>query len=323
MCSKYLTSIAFAFIIFLNFFIYSVYSLSIGVAPSTVELGEVEPGSEQLIDFYLMTDWDKDLVVYLSSAPALPYFYNPARVRHGYEFNLSETSEEQVYEEITFVENPVVLPPEKKKFKLDGGFVNANKRIGAILKIPTNAEPGYHAVRIKFTPRAETQGQGLGIGIITLSELYVVFKIPGKVVRSGYIAAFDSKRVGNGEMIKILFKNNGTVSIRVGGSLKVYKGNETITLKIVPDLIKPNDIATLHAYWDVTNIKEGNYNVSATVNWLTGEDYKEGRIEVQPPPIEMAPPPTTPAPAPFSSWMISTISTIMIIACLIIYWWIK
>ncbi len=317
----FLSSIA-----FLCIFTGSAQSLSIGVSPGFVDLGEVRPGSTHLIEFFLITDSNTNLVVDMISSPGNPDFFSSSRPRTGYDFNLSEASEEYSHRWVEFIENPVLLPPHKKNFRTKAGrTLLANKRVTVILNIPENAEPGYHSSVIRFKPRSGIQGAGLGIGTIASVEFRIIFRVSGNAVRSGYIAGFGSRRAGGMEVIDVFFKNNGTVTMRVKASdIRIYGNNESdiiARLKTTSEFIRPGQIVALHAYLDTANINPGIYNISARVSWETGDYQDTGEIQIHPPEME-----TTgavvaqQAPGVFPFWVISMIILIIFIG---IYWWKK
>lgn len=294
-----------------------VYSLSLGISPGTLNLGDVSPRSNKLIEFYLISNYGRDIVVYLKPEPVTSDFFNPLTPRTHY-FNCSASSEENVIGWIEFLENPVVVPATKKTFIVGGKNVIANKKVSAVLHVPINADPGYHAARIRLNPREASKTAGeLGMGLRAVVDFTFIFNVPGKAIRSGYILGFFSRRIGNDEIIDIIFKNNGTTSTRARGSVNVYEddGDVMKTMRITPELVRPNEIRVLHAYWDVRNVELGKYNVSALISWTTGDDYSEGEIEVIAPAIPVVG--EVVAPTEFPYW---TIVLVLVVLVLVFYW---
>ena len=269
--------------IFTLFFLFpNIHAFSLGHAPSVLNFGEVEAGEVKITNLYLLSDHEKDLLVELSTSEAYPYIFDPNYPR-TYDFNPYEASQEDISDWIDFTENPVMIPAKKRYYsEVD---LWANKRTTLILKVPKNAEPGYHAGMISFSPRIAGEGAGYKVAILTLTQPLFIFKVSGKAIRSAKIIDFSSVRVSKEEnKIGVVVKNNGTVTIGVRiESINVSKdGNLVASLSGEYNLIRPNQTLTLFGYWKVENLTPGVYDVSATVSWLTGKETKKGKIELLP-----------------------------------------
>ncbi len=310
------------FLIF-HFILPQVFSLSVGVAPGVVDLGEVENGKEYSFNFYLISDYEKDLAVELSTQNAPPEFYTPAWPRHGYNFDPITASEEKTSTWISFIENPVVLPPEKKLYTLStGSLVKANKEVTALIKIPENAEPGYHAGYIVPKPITQAQGRGgTALEIITITKIGYVFKVKGEAKRNGKIIGIIHEK----DKLKIIFKNTGTLTMSVKVSnvtiYDAYKKKIIASLSSREYKVKPKEITTIAIPWFNETITEGKYPVKATVEWIGGKTEKEGVIEfrkeiTEKPIISEIPEKPPLKPTGFPTWMVSII---IIISAFIFY----
>jgi hypothetical protein len=303
----------------------SVKGLSVGVAPPVLDMGEMLAGESKSMEFYLMTDYDKNLLVDLSTKKARRDFYVPGKGRFRYDFVSENASEEDISGWLTFLKNSVVVPPEKRLVYLTGGGIaNANKRVDIIVGVPGNAEPGYHAAFVSPYPRISFEGGGTGLGIISTVEMGYVVKVPGEAIRDAGIAGIDFSmdRPGYGTL-RILVKNRGTVTLSArADSVRVFNSSQVVAeLVLNEELIAPGRVGELSAGLDTRGL-EGVYEVSAHVEWLTGEDSMEGEIEiaeyVPPPPVtgEVVVPP--PAPAGFPLWILPMI---LVAVAVIVYRW--
>jgi hypothetical protein len=298
--------------------------LSVGVAPPVLDAGEMLPGESKPMEFYLMTDHDKDLLVDLSTKKAQRGFYEPVRGRDRYSFASENASEEDISGWLTFMKRSVILPPEKRLVYLSGGGVaNANQGADVIISVPEDAEPGYHAGFVSPYPRISFGGGGTGLGIISTVEMGYVLKVPGEAIRDAEIAGFDLRmdRPGHGTLV-ILVKNKGTVTISVrADSIRVFNSSQAIAGLASNEVkIAPGRVGEPGAGLDTRGLK-GVYGVEAHVEWLTGEDSLEGEIEVReyvpPPPVtgEVVAPPV---PAGFPLWILPLI---LVVVALIVYRW--
>ena len=297
-------------------------SLSVGMAPPVYDLGSVEPGKQYYIDFYIISDQDKDIVVDLQSTPAPYDFYLPERPRFRYTFNSSQCSEEDISGWITFLDNPVIVPPEKRLYKLsNGGLANANKKVTAVISIPKNAEPGYHAGHVIPRPRQQAQGGGTGLGIVTIAKMGYVFRVEGDAVRSGKIIGIVQTDRG----LSLVFKNTGTVTMTVKArNVKIFEENGTLLTEMSSRQQKfsPGETAFLFLGSD-SRIKEGYYPAEATVEWIGGSTHFKGIADITAaeklPITAEAPSKQAAAPAP-PLWLLSLI---IIFISLALYRWKK
>lgn len=289
-------------------------AFALGHAPNVIDFGEISPGNKKVTNLYIMSNHDKELLVGLSSAQAPFHVYDPNHPK-TYNFDSFEASQEDVSSWIEFVENPVLVPTQSIYFP--NVKIWANKKTTLVLKVPKDAEPGYHAGTIVFSPRLVERGVGYGVGIITLSQPLFIFKVPGRVVRSAEIVDFISERIREEESrITIVVKNNGTVTIAVKADpVEISKGGNFITsLKTGYTTIKPGDTGMLYAFWPVGNLTTGIYEISVEISWLTGNSTRDGMIELSPF-VPVAPP--QPAPKPFPYWLL--IIPLVLIALYLIY----
>ncbi len=274
----------FSLIVFSVLLSVPAFSLSIGMAPNVADLGMVEQGSKHIVDIYIITDYERDLLVDLKTGAIGSKFLDPGRARQTYEFVPLKASEQDITGWINYIENPVVLKTDKKGYILkSGSTINANKRATAVLEIPWDAEPGYHACYIDPAPRITTNMKGLGANIITVARMVVVFNVAGDPVRSGYIESFGSEAINTyNERIMINFRNNGTTTVIARSDrIRIYDDKGVIyetksNFKSVP----PGKTSSLISNWNVMSVPPGEYRIKADASWTTGETSSEGVITV-------------------------------------------
>jgi hypothetical protein len=300
-------------------------ALLIGMAPPVYDIGEVEPGNEYYIDFYVISDHDKDILVDLGTSKAPHDFYLPERIRFRYIFNSSLASEEDVSGWIAFLDsNPITVPPEKRLYRLsNGGLANANKEVTAVLKIPEDAEPGYHAAHVVPSSRERAQGSGTAIGIVTVAKMGYVFNVKGDARRDGKVVGFTYDQAGDSGNLNLIFRNTGTVTMTVQAKDVTVYDKEQVPIAVLASRQykpEPGEMIEIPLKWYNDSIEEGMYNVEGSVEWIGGETSGSGRIQITQEPVkeditgEVVAPPA----AAFPFW---TILIILIVAGLVVYRW--
>ena len=262
------------------------FAVSVGTAPGVMEIGEVEPGTNVPVEFYLLSTFKSDVIVDMS-------YIEPHRTLYlmnhtgRYKFDPWQASEEPIKDWITFQQNPVVVPtkPEYVVYFPSGEVVKANQKVTLMLNIPENAEPGYHAFSINLAPRY--YGGGGTISTIAVTRPLFIFRIPGKVVRDGKIEGILADREDDGRVrIDVLFRNTGTVTLkaRISG-LEIYdeKGKYIKTLQSGWYLVPPNEAKVLSVYWtDNKETEQKTHRMIATIDFTTGAASAEDMVAVPP-----------------------------------------
>lgn len=252
---------------FLAFLILSpfVLGVSIGSSPPTAELGLVKIGGERLIEHLITSDYGKDMEVSLSYTGPQKATLEEGFPRTFY-LNLSQVSDQPLDGWISFPQSKIVLRAEKKLFYLGKQPAWANGVSKAIVRIPENAEPGYHLGAIALGPIIGGAGSGAGLSIIGLSRPVFTFIVDGKAERNGKI--IDVKSSG-GKIITI-FKNTGTVTIGSRNSLEI----EGVSYDGGLRLVKPSEIAE----FSIDSPKEGLVNVKSRIDWRTSSSSMEKEV---------------------------------------------
>lgn len=255
-------------------------ALRVGVAPGSQTLGTVEPGKQVKLNFYVVSDTKEDLPI------SLKYQASSKTLKRSDKVNFSKVSEEDFRSWFDFLGEKTFIIPPSKSFYPEAGLY-ANKKQTVILNIPEDAEPGYHAASLKLSPKiSRPKGKGMGANLVTTAAGRVLFRVPGKVVRSGEILNFLGKRIDERrEVVKVFFHNTGTVTMSAKlKSLKLFNETGSIILKKngVTKKFKPDEIGTVYTRIPVQDLKEGKeYKVSATVSYGSEKASKNGTILVK------------------------------------------
>lgn len=295
----------------------AVSQFSVGVSPSLLDLGEIPYGSSKPAKFHVVTVSDETLLVYLEAQPSLiDFFSSPAYKDYIYNY-----SEEDPSSWVKVFSNPVELKPITELQTL-GGAIKGWRDVNFLVEVPKNAEPGYHLIKLLPKPALPSNSLGqVGVGITALTPITVLLKTPGEAIRDGKILDITVGRyLTNGVEIYTHFLNTGTVTISARAkSVEVYDKNGTLITTLTSDTKKvlPGEKTVLTSFIPYDALGSGEYDVSSTVDFITGETQKSATIKIYPK-IMAAPAPPVAKPLAIPWWVLVVI--VIIIISVIIYW---
>ncbi|MEM5874439.1 MAG: hypothetical protein QW641_00715 [Candidatus Aenigmatarchaeota archaeon] len=246
----------------------------LGISPGLIDLQTVERGEEKLLTFSVISITHSKILVSLSSNNGNINYFSAK-----YPDRVQNFSEEETKDWVKIINNPAELEPISEEIRLKRGLVKGAREINFILKVPENAEPGYHLVKVLPIPVRRTSPEiasGIGIDVVTTAELSVVFFIPGEAIRNGKVVDVIFNNY-NGRYLngKVLFKNLGTVTIKAKlDYVKIfYNGTEIANATGTESFFKPNQMGYLNFGIDASNLNEDKeYDVIAKVSFSTGSD---------------------------------------------------
>ncbi len=255
------------------------FAISIGASPSIIDLGNVSIGDERIVEMTVFSDTDKDLVTGSMILQPPETYFDPNTPKNNFAFISDQASEEIISNWIEFIQPTITLIPGEVDKDLPG-YVTSSKKMSFILRIPENADPGYHAARIGFDPVFSEDKQSTDAKFIAFTsvEIPVVFKVDGYAVRSGYITGFDV--VGN--RIDVNFYNNGTTTLNIKpGIVSVRNGGNIITgFTTTPKLVPPKKSATFSGFMQKP-IPTGSYELYSELNWTTGSANRTANVRIE------------------------------------------
>lgn len=282
------------FLIIISIFVFILYTTftnsvlgayQLGVSPSFIDAGELRPGSTKFLHFFITTQSEDDSLVRLDSEPVnLDFFKKP-----GFGKYLQNYSEQDTTGWIEFINNPVNL--EYSPIDKDSGQINRWRKVNFILKIPKDAEPGYHAIALRLTPQI-AQGYGTTFNIVSLTTAVVLVKVPGEAIRAGKILDITiGDFVGERLRLNTIFQNTGTVTITARvHEINIYDEDEHLEkLKSIYGKVAPGDVINLETLYR-PNMDPGEYKIDSSVFFTTGSVFKEATIYIGKPTITLTEP---------------------------------
>jgi len=289
------------FVLLLSLKISLSQKYTVGVSPPFIDLGEIEKGETRSVKFYIVSPSNEEMLVKL-----IEHKDNIDFVK-SYNFTLlANYSEEDISNWIKYFSNPVVLKSQDQPLQTAIGKVTNWREINFLLSVPKNAEPGYHSFSIQPEPEFTGQGGGqIGVGIIAVTKVNIIFKIPGEAIRKGEIVDV----IGEGNKVRIFFKNTGTVTMKVFASGEIYDGNKTYSFYSAKEIVKPNELKEIVAFIDEQ--LEGNFDSMVVVDFTNDKVEKKVVINFAKLPTEI-PKPTKPIDLTFLIYIVAAIVIILI-----------
>jgi hypothetical protein len=293
--------------------------LAVGVSPPILDLGEIEPGTSKIARFYLVTSSEEKFIVYMTPTKDDISTFMTTKYK-DFVYNYSE---EDIGSWVEFLSNPVELekPQEGQTTKAGVPIVGAREII-FILKVPKNAEPGYHSGIINLNPTGSHEAPSM-ITIKAVVPLKFIFKVPGKAIREGKILEISSGNYESDNRLNVIiyFQNTGTVTMGVGPAVvNIFDERGLLdSLSSNFDYVKPGKIATFSGFWFPKDIKLGRYNATAKIDYFTGSVSKQSFIDV----YERPTPPVGKVVEKefvFPWWMIALLFIVVVIIALIYYY---
>jgi len=265
---------------------YSAASTSVGTAPGTQNIGELDAGNSYEIHFYVTTRGiDSSFTIEPEFQRASASNYEREPDENG--FNPHEASQEDISDWIEFGQDTYSVNPNNERVtSLDGGgSVNYNEEVSYIINIPEDAEPGYHRGAVDLNPDLSGGGAGASsVSNIGLTQYNFYFKVPGHAERD--LRTMDVRSVRTGDdsaRFDFIVENNGTVTTWVQRSgTTVYNdlGEAAGEVSTGGQYIEPGQQEIISTYWNDEQVDGGEYRVRGDLNYITGNSIVDETISI-------------------------------------------
>ena len=290
---------------------------SVGVSPGYKYFGEVEREASRTAELYITTTAQTPFEVKPEFEPPLhsDVFEERGMTVPG------KVSEEKIKPWIRFEQDSFVVDPRNESVSRlgDGTPVKHSGKVTFTIDVPHNAEPGYHAGKIKLNPVFGEAGEGFGARVVGEAVFRFSFKVPGPAMRRLEITDIQAIRTGPEEVrIDTFVKNTGTVTTTLKtGKAKIIDGSgEKIgAMYLGGEVIKPKETRVLTDYWRSDKIQGGQYQFDGKLSYITGA-MSLGDVFSIPQQIEIVPPDrTAPGEEPqrekFPIWLVLMILSVL------------
>ncbi|MFB6202880.1 MAG: hypothetical protein ABEK01_00135 [Candidatus Nanohaloarchaea archaeon] len=261
----------------------------IGVAPGVKDLGKMERGETRQVTVYITTNAEEPFTINPRVNSPGTNFFQVRTSGRNYDFSPFQASQEDITGWVRFTQDSYRIDPSTSyRVGTGGGKTTVQGEFDFQLRIPRNAEPGYHVGKISLQPSMGREGQGQQVGTIGLSQYTFIFRVPGREVERNLIVEEIRGLRGGDEYARVdlIVRNTGTVTLEtVSKDAAVYDLN---TGKKVGEIstgnveIAPGNRKVISA--DLHTDKEleaGRYKVNGSVNFLTGMAAFDSTIDIK------------------------------------------
>jgi hypothetical protein len=256
---------------------------STGAAPGFQNLGTVQPGQNQIVNFYVTSSgYENPYAVTASSEePLSSRMLDPAESP----VDVNEYSEEEIASWMDFTQNEyVVTPTNTTPYVLENGqTIDAGGRIRMYLRVPQNAEPGWHAGAISLNPQIDREAGG-GFGAATvqgLTQPTFAFRVPGNAERRlevvdarGVRTSDDSARID----LRIANRGSVTTSMR-GADIDVYNrdtGEKAGDLTIGYHEFEPQRSQVVSTTLG-SGVEQGSFQMNGSIDYWSSQAFVDGQ----------------------------------------------
>lgn len=256
---------------------------SLNVAPSNMELGEVERGETYEYNLYV-NPRNTGGPVQVSPSVQGPFF---STLFNNSEVNENTVSQQNIESWVEFQRDTVVADPsDAQSYETrDGGSVNAAAVIPVEITVPEDAEPGFHAARIGFTASGVDEGGGFSTSNWVLPMIEVTMQVPGNAERGVELEDARFIRIGeNQAQIIAMLQNTGTVTTEFDGAtvdILNQDGEKVGEVNLNSVTIPPGEFQEVDATWESNNLEPGTYELSGTGDYITGRFFIGGQGSIE------------------------------------------
>jgi hypothetical protein len=264
-------------------FIGVVQAPSLNIAPSNMDLGEVQRGETYEYNIYINP---RNTGGPVKVTPQLqgPFFSTL--------FNSSEVNEDRVSQEdiapwIEFQEDSIVADPDNRQSyrTREGNSVTAAAVIPVEIRVPNDAEPGYHAAKIGFGASGVDGGSGFSTSTWVLPYIEVEMDVPGNAEREIEMDDPNFLRIGEDEaQIIVPLRNTGTVTTEFeGGTVDILNtdGEKVGEVDLSSTVLEPDELQPVEATWESDRLEPGTYELSGTGDYITGRFFIGGQGSIE------------------------------------------
>ena len=265
--------------IILAVFISPVAAQYVSTTPSGINMGEVERGSSNELNFYIDTNAQS------------VFELNPRVETAPFSTVSSSVSEDNISEKdisdwVEFTQDSFTVNPQtRREYTLPNGEnTSAVGSISMRLNVPQSrslSEPGYYMFKLRPNPEFG-DGGGTGFGSTTMSVALpnVLFRVPGEVERNIRVTNAEALRIGsNSIQIVLQFQNTGTVTTSYESfALPIKEGDRQVGVVNIPGYdIAPGESIEADVIWN-TDQEGGVYTLEGPLDYMSGQSYVEEDI---------------------------------------------
>lgn len=256
-------------------------AVSLGVSPSSVNLGSVERGETASSQFYLTANsLDQRFRVE-------PKYV--ALSKDTYDFDLGRNySVEQVNRRnwenwLSFPRSGDVVDPSTSRNVAGNEF---EAQVNFSVAVPPDAEPGWYAAKIRVNPRIDRDPSGGQIVLRSVSRPTVSFRVPGRVTRQIDVVRSRGFRTGDNKgTASLTLRNEGSATAVLNNDDFEVLGPQGLETDNVEEdsqvTILSGEARTVRVNWQrEQDLEAGNYQIQGVYNHMTGAVFVDESVQV-------------------------------------------
>lgn len=267
----------------------SASAISIGTAPGSINMGELEPGQSHEASLYITTRGiNQDFVLEPEYRRASRSLFEREVDGEEPNFKPGEASQQDISKWVRFSQDSYnINPDERNVARMEGGgSIVYKQKITFTVNLPDDVEPGYHAGSIDLNPNLQTDGNQGGSSVMNMAVTRPTFffEVPGFADREINVTDVRAVRSGSDEArIDFLVSNEGTVTswLRRSDTTVFNKlGEASNKVTTGGQYISPGNTEIISTTWRDPDMKGGQYRVKGELDFITGKSYVDETINI-------------------------------------------
>ncbi|MFQ3308439.1 MAG: hypothetical protein ACI977_000675 [Candidatus Nanohaloarchaea archaeon] len=257
----------------------SVSAQSTGAAPSLQSLGDVQPGQTVQATIYVTgTSYEEPYAIKPEAVEPLASKFLDAS---SSPIPVQSYSEESTVEWVSFDQETYTIDPTNSTPYVlpNGAEVNANGELTLTVRIPNDAEPGWHSGAVQLNPQTGG-GTGFGASARTVSQPTFVFNVQTAEEPERLLEVVDARGIRTGEntaRIDMRIANRGTVTTTIRNSdidvLDRINNQKIGELSLGFQSLEPGRSQVVSTSFNSEAISQGSYVLNGSIDYSSSRAF--------------------------------------------------
>lgn len=255
-------------------------AVSVGVAPSSINLGTAERGETVSGSVYLTLDGLENRFL------VRPTYQSTSS--GTYELDLAanystETANRNDFR--SWISFPTSGQPVDPSTSRSVGGTTVESEVPFNITVPNDAEPGWYVGKINVNPQISRNPGSGSLSIRAVARPTVMFRVPGEVRRSAEVVESRGFRTGDSlGTATVRLENTGTVSAHLSQGDVDIRGPDGLEINASDSgdvVLEPGETQTVPVSWETSStLPAGNYEVQGTYNYMTGAVFVDQTVQI-------------------------------------------
>lgn len=256
-----------------------VSAQSTGAAPSFTNLGDVNPGETRKATLYVTSTYDEAYQISPKvEEPLSSKYLDPV----DSPLPIESYSEENISSWVDFSqESYVVNPQNTTDYVLSNGVsVNAAGKVTYYIRVPQDAEPGWHTGAIAINPSSSTGNLGYSAQAQAITVPNFAFNVKSPENPERRLEVVDARGIRTGEntaRIDIRVANRGTVTTGIrGGNVDIVNretGEVLTSISVGYYLLEPSQSRIISSHIRTESLEQGAYSLNGSIDYSSSKAF--------------------------------------------------